>query len=157
MWVHCSCVQTHQKKASDPITDGCELPCGCWELNSGPPEEQSVLLTSEPSLQPFWILIFWLQLSLLTCTELQELTHKWTPLCFTVLDYTGLHWTTLDYTGLHWTALTPHWQNRPSLPALLLNSFSPESWVYPVFDSFSQIFLWLIILSVPQLVVTVWH
>jgi hypothetical protein len=38
------------------ITDGCEPPCGCWDLNSGPSEEQSlnresVLLTSEPSLQ----------------------------------------------------------------------------------------------------------
>ena len=42
----------HQKRASDPITDGCELPCGCWELNSGSLEEQSVLLTAEPSLQP---------------------------------------------------------------------------------------------------------
>ena len=29
-----------------------EPPCGCWELNSGPREEQSVLLTTEPSLQP---------------------------------------------------------------------------------------------------------
>jgi hypothetical protein len=29
-----------------------ELPCGCWELNSGPLEEQSVLLTAEPSLHP---------------------------------------------------------------------------------------------------------
>jgi hypothetical protein len=28
--------------ASDPITDGCEPPCGCSELNSGPLEEQSV-------------------------------------------------------------------------------------------------------------------
>jgi hypothetical protein len=28
-----------------------QIPCGCWELNSGPLEEQSVLLTSEPSLQ----------------------------------------------------------------------------------------------------------
>ena len=28
------------------------LPCGCWELNSGPLEEQSVLLTAKPSLQP---------------------------------------------------------------------------------------------------------
>jgi len=46
------CLQTDQKKASDPITDGCEPPCGCWELNSGPLEEQSVLLTTEPSLQP---------------------------------------------------------------------------------------------------------
>jgi hypothetical protein len=34
-WVHCSCLQTHQKRASDPITDG------CWELNSGPLEEQA--------------------------------------------------------------------------------------------------------------------
>jgi hypothetical protein len=32
--------------------DGCEPPCGCWDLNSGPLEEQSVLLTAEPSLQP---------------------------------------------------------------------------------------------------------
>jgi hypothetical protein len=32
--------------------DGCELPYGGWELNSGPSEEQSVLLTAEPSLQP---------------------------------------------------------------------------------------------------------
>jgi hypothetical protein len=50
--VHCSCLQTHQKKASDLITDGCEPSCGCWDLNSGPSEEQSVLLTAEPSLQP---------------------------------------------------------------------------------------------------------
>jgi hypothetical protein len=28
--------------ASDPIADGCEPPCGCWELNSGPLQEQSV-------------------------------------------------------------------------------------------------------------------
>jgi hypothetical protein len=50
--VHCSCLQTHQKRASDLITDGCEPPCGCWELNSGPSEEESVLLATEPSLQP---------------------------------------------------------------------------------------------------------
>ena len=31
--------------------DGCEPPCGCWELNSGHLEEQSVLLTTESSLQ----------------------------------------------------------------------------------------------------------
>jgi hypothetical protein len=45
-------LDTHQKRASDPITDGCEPPCGCWELNSGLTEEQSVLLTAESSLQP---------------------------------------------------------------------------------------------------------
>jgi hypothetical protein len=27
-------VFTHQKRASDLITDGCEPPCGCWDLNS---------------------------------------------------------------------------------------------------------------------------
>jgi hypothetical protein len=34
------------------ISGGCEPPCGCWELNSGSLEEQSVFLTTEPSLQP---------------------------------------------------------------------------------------------------------
>jgi hypothetical protein len=51
----------HQKRASDPTTDGCEPLCGCWELSSGPLEEQSVLLTTEPSLQP--LLLFSLILS----------------------------------------------------------------------------------------------
>jgi hypothetical protein len=37
---------------SDLVTDSCEPPCGCWDLNSGLSEEQSVLLTTEPSLQP---------------------------------------------------------------------------------------------------------
>jgi hypothetical protein len=41
-----------KKRASDPPVDGCEPPCGCWELNPGPLEEQPVLLTPEPSLQP---------------------------------------------------------------------------------------------------------
>ena len=41
-----------QRRAPDVSTDGCEPPYGCWELNSGPLEEQPVLLTSEPSLQP---------------------------------------------------------------------------------------------------------
>jgi hypothetical protein len=40
------------KRVPEPIIDGCEPPCSCWGLNSGPVEEQPVLLTSEPSLQP---------------------------------------------------------------------------------------------------------
>jgi hypothetical protein len=47
-----ACVSASQKSSPDLIMDGCELPCGCWELNSGPLEKQSVLLTSESSLQP---------------------------------------------------------------------------------------------------------
>ena len=42
----------HQERVSDLIMDGCEPLCGCWDLNSGPSEEQSVLLTTESSLQP---------------------------------------------------------------------------------------------------------
>ena len=36
----------------DLLTDSCEPPCVCWDLNSGPSEEQSVCLTAELSLQP---------------------------------------------------------------------------------------------------------
>lgn len=33
------------------VTDGCELSCGCWELNLGPLQKPQVLSTIEPSLQ----------------------------------------------------------------------------------------------------------
>ena len=33
------------------ILDDCELPCGGWELNPGPLQEQQVFLTAEPSIQ----------------------------------------------------------------------------------------------------------
>ena len=47
----CICLNAHQKRASNPITGACESPCVFWELNSGPVEEKSVLLTTESSLQ----------------------------------------------------------------------------------------------------------
>ena len=34
------------------FTDGCELPCGCWEPNPCSLEEQQGLFTIRPSLQP---------------------------------------------------------------------------------------------------------
>jgi hypothetical protein len=53
----------HQKRVSDLITDGFEPPCVCWALNLGSLEEQSVLLTTEPSLQtPFLVKIDWLMI-----------------------------------------------------------------------------------------------
>jgi hypothetical protein len=52
LFIICKYIQTLQKRASDFVTDGCEPPCGCWDLNSGPLEEQSALLTAEPSHQP---------------------------------------------------------------------------------------------------------
>ena len=47
-----------QKRAPGLISDSCEPPCGCWELNSGPLEEQAMLLTAEPSLQPLDFLFY---------------------------------------------------------------------------------------------------
>ena len=47
-----ACTPACQKRAQDFTIDGCEPPYGCQELNSGPLEEQQVLLTTEPSLQP---------------------------------------------------------------------------------------------------------
>jgi hypothetical protein len=46
--------------SSDTPEEGIRSPlqiAGCWELNSGPLEEQSVLLTAEPSLQPEALLV----------------------------------------------------------------------------------------------------
>lgn len=36
------------------VTDGCELPCGYWVLNSAPLEEQPALLITELSLSPLY-------------------------------------------------------------------------------------------------------
>lgn len=43
------------------LIDGYELPCGCQELDSGPLEEQPVLLNTESSLWPrdLCSLLFW--------------------------------------------------------------------------------------------------
>jgi hypothetical protein len=43
-----------QKRVPDITINGCEPPCGYWELNSGPLEKQPALLTSKPSLQPMF-------------------------------------------------------------------------------------------------------
>ena len=50
MYMISTCIPACQKRASDPIADGCEPPCDYCELNSGPLEEQPVFLTTEPSL-----------------------------------------------------------------------------------------------------------
>ena len=43
-----------QKRVPDLITDGCEPPYSCRELNTGSLEEQPVLLAAEASLQPLY-------------------------------------------------------------------------------------------------------
>jgi hypothetical protein len=44
-----------------------------------------------------------------------------------------------------------------SLKCSLFNFWSPESWAYPISDSFSQTLLWFITLSAPQLDLTFKH
>jgi hypothetical protein len=47
-----ACIPVCQKRATELIIDDYKSPCGGWELNSGPLEEQPVLLTTEPSVRP---------------------------------------------------------------------------------------------------------
>lgn len=62
MWIgtlQCVCLvpmQTPRCPESE-VTDGCEISCSYWELNTGPQEEQHVLLTTHPSLQ-LWAIIW---------------------------------------------------------------------------------------------------
>ena len=58
--IFCLCACVHARK-EDPIAECCEPPCGCWELNSGPLEEQAMLLTAEPSLQPPILILYTLE------------------------------------------------------------------------------------------------
>lgn len=46
-------------EAGTVLTGGYEMPCGCWESNPGPLQEQGVILSVEPSLSPCtlrWVL-----------------------------------------------------------------------------------------------------
>ena len=44
------CLCEGVKSSGTGVTDSCELPCRCWELNLDPLEEQLMLLAAEPSL-----------------------------------------------------------------------------------------------------------
>lgn len=46
----CMCIWMWVLDALELELDRCELPCGCWDLNLGPLEEPTVLLTTEPTL-----------------------------------------------------------------------------------------------------------
>ena len=37
------CLYEGARSSGTGVTDCCELPCGCWELNKGPLEEQPVV------------------------------------------------------------------------------------------------------------------
>lgn len=56
-------VHRGQKRLLNPLelelTDGCQLSCGCWELNPNPRRTANVIKTAELALQPHqpWFLI----------------------------------------------------------------------------------------------------
>jgi hypothetical protein len=56
IWTECiQCPQRPEegvRSLGTGVRDSYELPCGCWELNLGPPEKQPVLLRAEPSFWP---------------------------------------------------------------------------------------------------------
>ena len=92
-----ACMPACQKRALDPSVDGCEPPCGCWELNSGPLEEQSVLLTTGPTLHP------WLH-SLYTTIHTQHLDCTWA----TPEPLPSTHSTYAQHLGYTWCAPGPY-------------------------------------------------
>ena len=69
--------------AGTGVTDNCKLPCGCWELNSGPLEEQPMLLTVESSFQPLALHFLAIMHSTMISTEM------WLSLWHADLDSLG--------------------------------------------------------------------
>lgn len=53
------------------VTDGCEAPCGNWELSPGPLQVQSVLPTAESCLQPWCLSLRFLISSIILCISFQ--------------------------------------------------------------------------------------
>lgn len=53
--MYIQCPQGPEEGIGSPgagVTDCYKLPSGCWRLNTGPLEEQQVVFTAKPSLQP---------------------------------------------------------------------------------------------------------
>ena len=53
-----SCMHACVRVSNLGVTDSCKLPCRCWELNSCPLEEPSVLLTAKPSISSPQLVIY---------------------------------------------------------------------------------------------------
>lgn len=64
-----------------------QLPCGCWEFNLGPLEDQSMLLTTQPFLLPltdgfcFFLTFPFGSQILLTLSYLFHFHYSYTPVC----------------------------------------------------------------------------
>lgn len=77
--------QKNSRSTGTGITSDHEPTCGCWGSNPGPPKEQPVLLTAEPSLQPYKKAVWELEMAhVVKCSQCKlknlslvlKLTHK---------------------------------------------------------------------------------
>jgi hypothetical protein len=73
-----ACLCEGARSSETGVTDTCRLSYRCWELNSGPLKEQSVLLTMKPSLQPLIFLII-MYVSVLPTHVSVHYVHAWCP------------------------------------------------------------------------------
>lgn len=78
----CACVSVCMCTAHELelVIDGCETPCECWDTNPGPVQKQSVLLSTEASLQPtehFSFFYFLEQWALYFTTTLLNQLQSW--------------------------------------------------------------------------------
>lgn len=69
--IHASCLKRPKGGIPFPLelelTNGCDLPFGCWESNPGHLEEQPVSLTTEPSSLLFSLLQLIVIFKVTTC------------------------------------------------------------------------------------------
>lgn len=75
-----ACMPALHKMASNRIIDDCEPPCGYWEWESEPLEEQPLHLSVEPSLQPWRP-----YLSMASLWFFSAFSQTWCEICFSVM------------------------------------------------------------------------
>ena len=80
-YVHLQVPRSQRRYWDTRVTDCSALPRRCWEPNLGPLQEQQVLLTTEPSLQPhclcFSFPLTWLKPKRKAVTSVEPDLEKW--------------------------------------------------------------------------------
>ena len=121
------------------VTDTCVLLCGYWELNPGPLEDQPVLLTAEPSLQPLFTHFH---------TFLNPLSLISAACCLTTdrscwLDDVS-RWPQLRVFESTKAISCPEdsMSGLPSHPLVLMCFLLPLPWLFYIFILFLFIYLW---------------
>ena len=116
------------------VIDSCELSCRFWELNLGPLEELSVLLTVEPSLQCWWSLLNHHYLLVLANQYIQSQKRKG----FTLVSFSSKYHTKALVESLPPSEIS---QARPPLSTLLSTFLPPKlPYISPLSSEHSLVF-----------------